>query len=215
MTFLKAAGDRIWSFISPRKTQQRREKEFKAKVAPLPAILAHEEPNTVAYRVTNWKVGATDREGSLGAVNLPPSPPTSLSPDFDDFEGDTLDVGSAGELHRAGSEVWDANEETIVVDEDRYIAEQKTVDRDEERRRREAQGHELRAAGWSEDAIFLFQKLGMRGFEPILPYSWVEDFKSLPVDLFTPNMDKAFIKPMFDQPDNTADFRGKFTSLYY
>ena len=99
------------------------------------------------------------------------------------------------------------------MDEDRYISEQKAIDRDEERRRREAQGYDLRAAGWSEDAIFLFQKLGMRGFEPLLPYGWVEDFKSLPTDLFTPNMDKAFIKPMFDEPDTTSDFRGKFTLL--
>ena len=144
MTFLRAAGDRIWSFISPRKTQQRREKEFKAKVAPLPGLL-NDEPSG-AYRVKTWNAGATRTEASEGAVNLPPSPPVSLSPGFDDFEGDTLNADVNSEGNRAESESWDANEETIVVDEDRYMQEQKTVDREEERRRREAQGQDLRAA---------------------------------------------------------------------
>ena len=91
---------------------------------------------------------------------------------------------------------WDANEETIVLEDAQYVEARKEADPELERERREAQGRDLRAAGWTEDAIFLFQKLGMRGFEPLLPHAWFEDFTMLPADLFTRNIDKAFIKPM-------------------
>jgi hypothetical protein len=44
-----------------------------------------------------------------------------------------------------------------------------SVDGDKERRRRKKQGRQARKTGWSEDAVFLFQKVWMRGFKLLLP----------------------------------------------
>jgi hypothetical protein len=119
----------------------------------------------------------------------------------EDFEEDTLLPESPiipGDGNPGSSaDEWDANEETMVVDEGTFMAQSKKLTQEKERERRDQQGCELRGAGWSEDAVFLFQKLGMRGFEPILPIAWIHDLDSLPEDLFTANIDKAFIKPVF------------------
>ncbi|KAH7130474.1 hypothetical protein B0J11DRAFT_483071 [Dendryphion nanum] len=212
MVFLKNAANRLWEYVSPRKTQQRRNKDFKGKVAALPSPSirragASDGATSSLSKVKTWSVETLNAVDT--AVDMPPSPPTSLNHSFAELEGDTL-INSEGNdealLRTDADEKWDANEETVLIDEDRY-QEHKAIDRKEERMRREAQGNDLRAAGWTEDAIFLFQKLGMRGFEPLMPYSWVEDFKSLPMDLFTRNMDKAFIKPAYDTLKSTVDFR--------
>ena len=127
---------------------------------------------------------------------LPPSPPTSAKPTEDEFEGDTL-VGSpivqaSAKTGSSGDEV-DANGDTTVVEDGNFM--DVSIDVDKERKRRDKQGRELRDAGWSEDAVFLFQKLGMRGFEPILPIEWIDDLETLPEDLFTARLDKAFLRP--------------------
>jgi hypothetical protein len=221
MTFLRRVSETFWSYVSPRKTQQRREKEFKFKVPPVPTRRyarqqegeAAAGPMTLETRLQRWEVKTPSRSGitSGDAANLPPSPPislsspTSLERPYTDFEGDSLIDSLAENFNRNPKEdidangesvVVDANEETFVVDDGQYATEHKKYDPELELERRELQGQELRAAGWTEDAIFLFQKLGLRGFEPLLPYEWFEDFTSLPADLFTKNPDKAFIKPM-------------------
>ncbi len=117
---------------------------------------------------------------------------------YDDLEGDTLLSESPiapGDFKIGSADEVDANEDTILVDDGQYMNQTMKIDVDEERKRRHKQGRELRDAGWSEDAVFLFQKLGMRGFEPILPIEWIDDFETLPEDLFTAKLDKAFIKP--------------------
>jgi hypothetical protein len=163
--------------------------------------------------VRTWDPRLPSPQSDIDATLLPPSPPTSAM-QSDDLEGDTLFPDSPVALNRKGEEQeepgssadeWDANEETLVVDDGTYMTLQKKINIDEERNRRDQQGSELREAGWSEDAVFLFQKLGMRGFEPILPIGWVHDFETVPEDLFTENLDKAFIKPAFG-----SDYSGKF-----
>jgi hypothetical protein len=165
-------------------------------------------PETLVQR---WALRTPRQTGSgyVDGAQLPPSPPASLERPYTDFEGETLIDGLAEVINPLSEQGWDANEETILVDEARYMDEHnehKELEAGIERERRDAQGQELRAAGWTEDAIFLFQKLGMRGFEPLLPYSWIDDFPVLPVNLFTRKMDLAFIKPELD-PD--FDFHGK------
>lgn len=216
MTFLRNVSNRFWSYVSPRKTQQRREKEFKPRVAPLPRPLNHAgefstremSPET---RIEFWDVSTPvgdigDTSDPIDTVELPPSPPVSLERPYTDFEGETMLDAIAQDFNQGSDGDWDANEETFVVDENRYAEQRKEEDALVERERRDNQGRELRAAGWPEDAIFLFQKLGMRGFEPILPHIWFNDFDTLPVDLFTRNLDKAFIKPMSSSPD--AEYHG-------
>lgn len=204
MAFLRDVSDRFWNYVSPRKTQQRRDKPFKVPAIPVKAK-AHTPtrgvvdmtPATGLERIESWEVKTPSSAGSIDRTLLPPSPPTSVYHHMD-LEGDTLIEDSIEDQEKAektsSGEDWDANEETIVVDDGTYYEEQKRIDREKERRRREEQGQELREAGWAEDAVFLFQKLGMRGFEPLMPIDWVNDFDSLPVDLFTVNANKAFIK---------------------
>jgi hypothetical protein len=206
MAILRDMTNSFWNYVSPRKTQQRRDKEFKVPAIPQrvkkdagePSV-RQISPNTL---VKEWAAMAPNHSQNLKIdemehVEIPPSPPMSLERPYTDDEGDTLvDELQEHLKQNPNDDDWDANEETIVVDDIKYMDEHKEVDPEIERERREAQGKELRDAGWTEDAIFLFQKLGMRGFEPLLPYDWVDDFKMLPLDLFTRNLDKAFVKPL-------------------
>lgn len=211
MTFLRNVSDRFWSYVSPRKTQQRREKPYTFKVPSIPvhtnALLRKQSAaqktieSSPESRVQTWTPRTpSPQSDDIDVTLLPPSPPTSSPQLYDDLEGDTLLPGSPvsnDDLDKTGSseDEWNANEDTMVVDDGTYMELSKKVNHDVERRRRDKQGRELRDAGWSEDAVFLFQKLGMRGFEPILPIDWLDDFETLPEDLFTANLDKAFIKP--------------------
>jgi hypothetical protein len=207
MVTLSQVSTTIWNYISPRKTQQRREKPFKIPTIPVrPSVLPKHDIATLdnremspESRVHIWSPRTPSPQSDLDVTFLPPSPPASAQQSYDGLDGDTLLPESPGSPggDKAGSseEEWNANEDTMVVDDGAYMVQQKKVNVDVERRRREQQGRELRDAGWSEDAVFLFQKLGLRGFEPILPYDWLDDFETLPEDLFTARIDKAFIKP--------------------
>jgi hypothetical protein len=232
MVSLHDLSERLWSWVSPRKTQQRREKPFKipaipikaklakdCAVAPIDAVVASEDvtvtPKDVAViqkdvamtpqtKIGHWQVQTPSSIGSVDETLLPTSPPFSTQ-SHDEFDGDAVVRESIEEPLQESSEAdWDANDETLVVDDGQYMDAQKGIDLEKEAQRREVQGRELREAGWTEDAVFLFQKLGMRGFEPLLPGDWVNDFPTLPVDLFTHNENKAFIKA-----DSGSEYRGK------
>lgn len=150
-----------------------------------------------------WSVKTPSTSGHDTTAHALPSP-QSLDRAYTDFEGDTL----IDELVQGikDEEAYDANEETIVVDETGY--DSKAFNPVAERTRREAHGRDLRDAGWTEDAVFLFQKLGMRGFEPLMPSSWAFNFVMFPRIMFTKNMDKAFIKPTYG-----SDYHGKYQVL--
>ena len=218
MAFLRDVSDRFWNYVSPRKTQQRREKPFKVPALPtrvkIPAQKQIATPETrdmsPESRIKIWhtRTPSPQSDIDMDATLLPPSPPTSARPSPDELEGDTLlpDSPYSPGYDKAGSSAdeVDANEDTTVVDDGTYMNQYKKYNVDEERKRRDKQGRELRDAGWSEDAVFLFQKLGMRGFEPILPIDWIDDFETLPEDLFTAKLDKAFIRPSLG-----TDYHGK------
>jgi hypothetical protein len=222
MAILSRISNSFWNYVSPRKTVQRREKEFKVPALPIRptplkrrATTPQSREMSPQSRVQNWSIrtpspqsdvdGDTDMDRTL----LPPSPPASAK-QGDDFEGDTL-VGSPGAEYseKAGSSAdeWNANEDTVAVDDGNYL--NNSVDVDKERKRREKQGRQLRDAGWSEDAVFLFQKLGMRGFEPLLPIDWLDDLETLPEDLFTSRLDNAFLKPA-----HGSGFRGEYLYMF-
>jgi len=57
--------------------------------------------------------------------------------------------------------------------------------------------------------IALFQKLNMRGFEPLLPGTWKMDFKTIPGPLFTDNDEEVFIGST-----SGHDFRGTLTPAH-
>ncbi|KAI4114760.1 MAG: hypothetical protein LQ345_004519 [Seirophora villosa] len=47
---------------------------------------------------------------------------------------------------------------------------------------------------WSNDEVWLFHKLNMRGFEPLLPDTWDFEFVTLPDNIFSANDAKVLIK---------------------
>ncbi|KAJ4368212.1 hypothetical protein N0V83_006568 [Neocucurbitaria cava] len=218
MALLHDLSASIWNYISPRKTQQRREKPFKVPAPPshVKKSLAKRNATPEAkdmspeslFKIWHTRTPSPQSDVDIDATLLPPSPPTSAQQSLADLEGDTLIPSSplSPSYDKAGASAdeVDANEDTMVVDDGTYMNLHKRYNIDQERKRRYKQGRELRDAGWSEDAVFLFQKLGMRGFEPILPIDWIDDFETLPEDLFTAKLDKAFIKPAYG-----TDYHGK------
>lgn len=232
MTFFRDMPARVWDFISPRKTQKRRDKPFKVPAVPLKVAAKKAITElTPEKKVAQWAPPTPSSSTSVDYTLLPPSSPMSLHRDYEedfDFEGDTLVHDSVEILSKddnppdtwhdsvevlpkddSATDAWNANDGALV-DEMHYGDMNKRVNRAEEERQQEIQHQELVTAGWSEDAVFLFQKLNMRGFEPILPDDWKDDFPTVPLGLFTKVEPKQFIKAQ-----HLSTFRGKFPSPLY
>ncbi|PVI03507.1 hypothetical protein DM02DRAFT_612132 [Periconia macrospinosa] len=210
MVSLREVTGRVWDFISPRKTQKRRDKPFKAPAPVRPRATSSPAADT---KVAQWKdqIATSSSSHAADTVMLPPSPPMSAQPapsvePATEFESDDVIRPSVEEspIDGAVDNAWDANEDTVLADDSEFLEQRKRTDAQRGRVRQEVQGRELREAGWPEDAVFLFQKLNMRGFEPLMPQGWAKDFESLPWDLFTLNDNIAFIKP-----DKGSDFRAQ------
>ena len=78
------------------------------------------------------------------------------------------------------------------------------VDFEAERAKRTQAAAEIEQGDWSEEEVALFQKLCLRGCEPLLPGNWRMDFKTIPPVLFTVDEDEeAFLGPA-----SGRDFRG-------
>lgn len=207
MAFLRRVSEFWNSRTSPRKTQEKRDKPFKVpaipvRTAPLSKSLVKSEARSMSPegRFRTWQVQTPSPQsnGDPDRTLLPPSPPASAQATYEDFEGETLiptspSVQQSVKTTGSSANERDANDSTMVLDDGKYMTT--TFDVEKEIQRREAQGAELRASGWSEDAVFLFQKLGMRGLEPLLPIAWLDDLDTLPGDLFTAKDDKVFLRP--------------------
>jgi hypothetical protein len=215
MSFLTRVRDGFWSYVSPRKTQAQRDKPFKAPAGPSARVAGKKalgksvtasarRSMSPDSRIKNWQAGSssTSRYQQDAPVFEPMTPASlrrpshSLSPDRYPnvtFEGDTL---------IEEEEIYDANDETIVVTEDQL--QEGYIDVEAERKRWDQKAQAQREEGWSEHAIEIFRKIGMRGYEPLLPSAWKLDFPTLPAELFSDDEEEVFI--------NTAckgDFRGK------
>ncbi|KAF2201736.1 hypothetical protein GQ43DRAFT_370711 [Delitschia confertaspora ATCC 74209] len=185
--------DRFWGYLSPRKTQQRRDKPFKVPPAPLQRVGRPSGPSmSPATRVKAWNLRLPSPP-ELRHHEIPPSP-SSLERPYTDFEGETLIDELVETIENENA--FDANEETIVVDEGHY--DTKSYDPEPAQQQTDAQADTLRDAGWEEDAIMLFQKLGMRGFEPLFPNSWAFDFVMMPPMMFTDDLKKQYIKAKYN-----------------
>ena len=57
------------------------------------------------------------------------------------------------------------------------------------------QADDPRVSDWSDDEIWVFNKLVMRGREPLLPFELAQEYPSWPDILFTNNPSKTIIKP--------------------
>ena len=159
-----------------------------------------------------WNTTTHTLSSDLDITLAPPPTPDSALMTDGDLDGDTLiaepsphqgkqyieyEDEDQDAFNGSSDDEFDANADTLIVDDGRYMVQHKTIDVDQERLQRQLEGRKLASTGWSEDSIFLYQKLGMRGHEPLFPIDWINDYTSFPEDLFTANVDKAFIKPAF------------------
>lgn len=62
--------------------------------------------------------------------------------------------------------------------------------------------------GWSEDEVWLYEKIDNRGYEPLLPKAWDLDFPTLFDDLFSEDDSKAFINTV-----SGRKYHGKLSSI--
>lgn len=88
---------------------------------------------------------------------------------------------------------------TLVDDDDSMLFEDESSDHKEG----QANIEEL-YRGWTEDEIWLFEKLDWRGYEPLLPKRWTGDFLTMYALLFTDDDTIAFIKSV-----SGKDYHGK------
>lgn len=219
MTILHEYASKVWNYISPRKTQKAREKPLQFKVPAIPTkpdfkrgqqkqiqpdqlLSPPDRDLSPESRVNIWHTRTPSPSSDVDITLVPMSPPDSVmrsTQGFDSFEGDTLfntsPISPSFDKSIDHDLEVDANDDTVVVDDGGYFETHKGISFDERLLKQQKQRQELQAAGWAEDSIFLFQKINMRGYEPIMPIEWVDDLPSLPADLFTERMDKPFIKP--------------------
>ena len=217
MTILHEYATRVWAYISPRKTQQAREKPFQFKVPAIPTKSNFKKQKHAQQKqllsppgrsispdshMDIWHTRTPSPSSDVDITMVPISPPDSVIRSLDGhdgFEGDTLfntsPISSSFDNGGNLDNEVDANDDTMVVDDGVCLETYKGISVDERLFKQQQQRLALKESGWPEDAIFLFQKIGLRGYEPIMPVEWVDDLPSLPADLFTERLDKPFIKP--------------------
>lgn len=217
MAIFARLSNAFWSYVSPRRTQRERDKPFKVPVHSPSSYMSQYYQFTTPRRSRpatpgSHKVSKRTLKRDPSSHLLTPASsvhrPTSHSVYADDLDDDTL-VELESVLDHGGDGGFDANDETVVVDEEHCDPEGVKFNPVLERKKRDDQAEELRMSGWSEDAIALYTKLSMRGYEPLLPKRWDVDFETMPDALFTPDDDIAFVKPALG-----TDFRGIFCASH-
>jgi hypothetical protein len=67
------------------------------------------------------------------------------------------------------------------------------LDRQTELARRQEALERIKEGDWHKDEITLFQKLSLRGLEPLLPAHWSFDFRTCPSTIFSDKKEETFI----------------------
>ncbi|KAF2459089.1 hypothetical protein BDY21DRAFT_362577 [Lineolata rhizophorae] len=92
------------------------------------------------------------------------------------------------------SPTFQNNEHTLVdVGDENDPENLKSYDPEEMRRTQAIEAHQLAMDGWHEHEIVVIQKIAYRGLEPLMPDNWLDDFPSLPRELFGSD-EEAFIR---------------------
>ncbi|KAF2754357.1 hypothetical protein EJ05DRAFT_479355 [Pseudovirgaria hyperparasitica] len=217
MPLFESITDRFWNYVSPRKTQERRDKPFKTPALP-PVTVQHRKTGASSTksgrmsmsprsRVQSWKMATgefvrpADHRAPFATPSIGGATPPHDSIDMD-LEGVTLMDDIEEEDLKDYSAQYDANDETMV-DEEYNLKEEVVFDLEEERRKWAVKAEEMHGEGWSKDAVDIYIRIGMRGHEPLLPASWAFDFRTLPSTMFSTDPSEAFIKSVQE-----SDFRG-------
>ena len=106
--------------------------------------------------------------------------------------------------------IADGSDEDDVGDLTQEEKKEHLFDMEDERIKRQEMLRQIERADWTSEEAALFEKLTMRGFEPILPRNWMMDFKTIPEALFTADEAEIFINAA-----SGKDFRGIFTLLHF
>jgi len=208
MSLFSRFRESLWGFVSPRKTQQRREKPFKAPPPSSKIARLHKREGSPVVPTVDHKLARYDSPidtQSEPLTDLDPISPTisgkrALS-DVGELEGDTLIHGEeeleedneATLIDLTGEEI--SNPKIIKHEDNEYKDYEKDIDDPSyqlEGYRRK--GDKLLALHLSQEAVDVFIKIGMRGFEPLMPLTWDPDFDSFPTNLFSRHDDRTYIK---------------------
>jgi hypothetical protein len=128
----------------------------------------------------------------------PEDSPSQITSNYDDGdeEGEDDERGRDEDGDQGEEEDYEANEVEQAVDADAAAREkvEEYLARQAELALKKDAIAQVKAQGdWHPDEVFLFERLSLRSFEPIVPREWQIDFRTLPEDLFEEDKNRALI----------------------
>ena len=200
-------------YVSPRLTLRRRGSS--PVVANTPTLSRPEKPSVTVPVTPKDKVrSGRIQKQTASAMKYKSGVHYKLSDDRVDLP---VTPANRGILDGEG---YESNEDTLVRDatpgdDDMTLVDTPLgaegddyIDVDPERTRREKALDQIAHGDWTSMEVNLFNKLNIRGFDPLLPSNWQMDFPTCPNNLFTADKSRAFIHSR-----NGNDFRGKRSSF--
>lgn len=129
----------------------------------------------------------------------------------DDLEGDTVVDGDDGSAATRGYD----NDITLVVDDyDERIKGDKTTHTLQTYSDRHLDYDESRFQDWTEEEKWLFAKLRNRGYEPLLHITWIMDYSTFPIQLFTNDESRVYINNTHGSIGRGTHYPSAFSCLY-
>ena len=157
---------------------------------------------TPGARVRSWNLDSPDSKIRTPMIDMPPTPKSN---DLDLDSSPVAPVAWDGSTYIGETTEGGMNANDQTVDESGYsLQATKYFSAVQERKRQWEEAKDMRLIGWSDDAIALFQKIGRRGYEPLMPRIWALDFPTMPRGLFSENDGEVFLKSV-----SGRNFRGE------
>ena len=121
-----------------------------------------------------------------------------------EIENDNVSIDEYGSNtlidNRYGTSSTEGGNDTVSIDEHTMIKAKNSANLDSNAPLitmawyKELDEDALKDQGWTDDEIWLYQKINMRGYEPLLPESWALDFPAFPKELFSAKDSAVFVK---------------------
>ncbi|KAH7411069.1 hypothetical protein BKA64DRAFT_372880 [Cadophora sp. MPI-SDFR-AT-0126] len=153
--------------------------------------------------VSQVSTGDTERSSPSSAVDSEEVEEEIEEETQDDVEFDAEDEGEEGDAEEDSDVVMEEEEHSDEEDEvdleaqeaaaseakvQEYLARQKEFETIQENIQKAKAD-----ASWHPDALFLYERLALRSFEPLVPVDWRVDFPTLPEVLFTDEEEHTFV----------------------
>ena len=136
----------------------------------------------------------------MSAVNSesisPEESPSQITPGYDDEEEEEDESEDEDGEGFEGEGEYDDDEAEEIFDEEATAREkvEEYLARQAELALKKDLIAEVKQQGtWHPDEVYLFERLSLRSFEPLIPQEWQIDFGTLPEDLFDENKDNVLI----------------------